>query len=141
MVGVRGSQQSADEVSAALINPGGPPSGCINWQLSLEFASRSVHAEISLPPLNNRTLTLAGRKETLTLKADEFWTLKASQPIPAGGVSLGWIWGLFRAVSEDDIYHQRPTLVLSCDDVVTGNHHALRTKLGMGHPGITIPGQ
>lgn len=115
-------------VSCLLENPSGPASAAVDWQVELKFTSRKAEGTI-LPPLrNDLPVAIQGRNEHLILRAVDHLIGRTTRPIPAGGSIPGWIVAYFRDLSPTDVDTYKPTLVLSCVDVVSHTRQPFEFK-------------
>lgn len=129
-------------VGGALSNPHGPPSAVINWRMQLEFPARTIVGETPLPSGSDILIPLQGKPgQQIILKQDHYWPDRTTDPIQPGGTAAGWFLSFFKDVSSDDIYATKPTVVLSCTDVVSRKDHSFRIRIGDHARGIRIPGE
>jgi hypothetical protein len=127
-------------IAGVVSNPHGPPSAAIKWMIKLQFSNKTIVGEV--PPSTGSDIIspLVGTQgRTLTLKTERYWPGTSLQPITAGGAVEGWLLAIFKDVSVEDVYASKPTLVLSCADVVSEKRHELKVKLGETR-GFHIPG-
>jgi hypothetical protein len=126
-------------ISGQISNPTGPPSAITNWKMSITVDGSEFIGMAPLPSGQDEHINLGENREII-LPYLNYWPLKTSQPIPAGGISDGWILSTFNGITEADIHKLGAIVTLSFSDVVTRKTHHLQQAIKPGVRGITIPG-
>jgi hypothetical protein len=52
------------------------------------------------------------------------------QPLPPGGIAIGWILFVFRDLTQKQVDDGHPELTISFSDAVSGKPHELHKQLG-----------
>jgi hypothetical protein len=74
-------------------------------------------------------------------KSSDYVATKMMQLIPAGGMSVGWFWSVFRGIRRDELKEDKVTVIVLFSDAITGKRHYLREPLKLGSyiPGLSAP--
>jgi len=127
-------------VSLVVMNPHGPPSGAYDWRMDLEFLSRTVHGEVPIPDPKDLVLPIPSQQGHKIIFPENTYLPKLTlSPIEAGGMRDGWLRAYFRDVDNECIFTDQPYMVISCKDIVSGDRHSLRDKIGTGPRGVRLP--
>jgi len=112
-------------VAGIIKNPLGPASAITNWRMELGLPDGTVVQ--GMPPLLPKgEITFESESgRGIILHTDHFWSRTSRDPIPAGGMSDGWFWAIFRGVSREQAKEGR--LTISFEDVVTDTRHSITT--------------
>jgi len=120
-----------------LMNPTGPPSVAIDWQMHLEFnPSTKIVGQMMQEPDADRDFVMSNGMKAI-LKHDNWWPTKAATPIAPGGVAGGWLWALFPGLSADEIYEKHAIVVVDFRDAVIGEWHHI--SLPVPEKGLHMP--
>jgi hypothetical protein len=138
--GTRADKRFLVTVIGAMTNAHGPTSATIDWKMKLVFPNRTVLGDIPSLPTADISVPLTGKGDAkLVLKIDKYWP-NTTNPIQAGAFSEGWFMAFFKDVTEPDVAKNRPKIVMSCFDVLSGKEHFFDLQIG-GSPGVKIPGE
>lgn len=117
-------------VSGVVTNPLGPPSGIINWTMTIKFSNgMAIKGEIPLVSGKDISIPLEGTKESIILPAKNYWPENSTQPIPAGGVLIGWLWSSFSNLDLEEAYEKKAVVVVEFKDAVAQKEHKLTIPL------------
>lgn len=130
----RGKDENSDVIVSGVITNRGGPTVLNNWKFGVRFSDGSfVAGETLLPIPRGGHITLG---KGIVFDGDRWWPSQAeSNPIVTGGAASGWIYFLFRNLSQEQFWSRHPvSAILNVTDI-TGKEWTFEEKiLGQDRP-------
>jgi hypothetical protein len=129
--------QTVVVVGGHITNPNGPPTGTVDWHMNVEFNDGTVaHGVAPLDSADDIPMNDLAGKPTARLLAADWFPLKTSQPIPTGGIVIGWYRSIFTDISTQELVTGKAVAAVEFTEVATGKKHIMRRDISA--PGLWI---
>lgn len=129
--------QTVVVVGGHITNPNGPATGTVDWHMDLEFRDGTVaHGVAPLNSTDDISVNDVAGKPTARLLAADWFPIKTSQPIPSGGIVIGWYRSIFTNISIQEIITGKAVAAVEFTEVATGRKHIMRRDISA--PGLWI---